>query len=76
MNVFETAVEQLAEELESRGCKTKVVGTDLYLVDNDEMRKLDVQSGQVTCVKTVPDKYGIQLMALDVLIELEKNKSQ
>ena len=74
MSIFETAMEQLAQELESRGCKTKLVGSDLYLVDGDEMRKLDVQPKQVTCIRVVPDEYGIQMMALDTLIEIEKGK--
>ena len=30
MSVFQKAMDQLATELESRGCKTKLVGTDLY----------------------------------------------
>ena len=74
MSVFESAMEQLSEELESRGCKTKIVGTELYLIDGDEMRKLDVQSKQVTCTRTVPDEYGIKMVALDALIEIEKDK--
>ena len=74
MSVFETAMEQLSQELECRGCKTKLVGRDLYLVDGHEMRKLDVQSKQVTCIRTVPDEYGIKMVALDALIEIEKDK--
>ena len=75
MSVFEKAVKQLADEFEFRGCKTKMVGNELYLIDGDEIRKVDVQPKQVTCIRVVPDEYGIQMMALDTLIEIEKRKS-
>ena len=74
MSIFEKAMDQLATELESRGQKTRLVGTDLYLVDGDEMQKLDVKPAQVTCTRVVPDNYGIQMLALDTLIKMEESK--